>query len=94
MLLFFIAIRYNPAGFRVIMNGMNGQDAAVLIPCVLMLLMILFLIAIVVVWFIALIHAAVSNIESKPVWILVILIGGPIGAVAYFIARPFSKGRG
>jgi Phospholipase_D-nuclease N-terminal len=72
---------------------MNGQDAIALIPCVVMLLLILLLIAMVVLWFVALIHVAVSKMENQAVWVLVIILGGPIGALVYLIAGPYRQGR-
>jgi Phospholipase_D-nuclease N-terminal len=70
---------------------MNGQDAFAIIPCVFFLLAILFGIGLFAVWVLALIHAAMSKMENQAVWILVIILGGPIGAVVYFIARPFKS---
>tara|TARA_R110002111_G_scaffold174151_2_gene239676 strand:- start:384 stop:611 length:228 start_codon:yes stop_codon:yes gene_type:complete len=70
----------------------QSSDAFALIPCILFIGMILFLIAIFVIWLLALIHAAMSGkMENQAVWILVIILGGPIGAVAYFIARPYKR---
>lgn len=71
---------------------MNGSDALAIIPCILMLLMIVFLIGLVAVWIAALVHAAMNKMENQAVWLLVIILGGPIGAVVYFIARPFKRG--
>jgi type II secretory pathway component PulK len=79
---------------------MNDQAAgavangAALIPCILMVLLIALMIAAVVMWFVALIHAAISKMENQAIWLLVIILGGPIGALVYFIARPFKAGAG
>lgn len=70
---------------------MNGSDALAIIPCILMLLVILFMICLVVAWIAALVHAAMNKMENQAVWLLVIILGGPIGAVVYFIARPFKR---
>lgn len=71
---------------------MNGSDVFAIIPCVLMLLLILFAIGVFAMWLAALIHAAMNKMENQAVWLLVIILGGPIGAVVYFIARPFKSG--
>ncbi len=82
-----------------IIEAMNNEvagaaaSATAIIPCVLMLFVIALLIASVVMWFIALIHAATSKMENQAVWLLVIILGGPIGALVYFIARPAKSGR-
>lgn len=74
---------------------MNGEEAFAILPCILFLGMIFFLVAIFVVWVLALIHAAMSKkLENQAVWLLVIILGGPIGAIAYFIARPFKQSTG
>lgn len=74
---------------------MNGQDAASALPCFIGLLFaiisVAISIAIITVWLWALIHAATNKMENQAVWILVIILGGPIGAVAYFIARPYKR---
>ncbi len=74
-----------------IIPPMSGQDAFAIIPCILFLLVIFFGIGLFAVWVVALIHAAMSKMENQAVWILVIILGGPIGAVVYFIARPFKR---
>lgn len=71
--------------------AMNGSDAIAILPCVFMLLLIVFLIGLVAVWIAALIHAAMNKMENQAVWLLVIILGGPIGAVVYFIAKPFKR---
>ena len=44
-------------------------------------------------WLIMLIHAIVKPIENKPLWIIVLLLFGPLGAIVYYFAikRPFTK---
>jgi hypothetical protein len=56
-----------------------------------MLFMVLFGIGLFVVWLIALIHAAMNKMDNQAVWLLVVILGGPIGAVAYFIAKPYKR---
>lgn len=53
--------------------------------------MILVMLASVVTMFVALIHAATSRIENQAIWILVIILGGPLGGLAYFIAKPYKS---
>ncbi len=73
------------------MNSTTSSDALALIPCVLMLFLVLVGLALSVLWLIALVHAAIHRMENQAVWLLVIILGGPIGAVAYFIARPYKS---
>lgn len=73
---------------------MNGSEAAAAVPCFIMLILIVlgvtFSITVVVTWVWALIHAATHQMDNQAVWLLVIILGGPIGAVAYFIAKPYK----
>ncbi len=58
-----------------------------------LLLVLLFAIACFVFWIMMLVHAVSKPIKSKPLWIIVILLFGIIGAVVYYFAvkRSFKK---
>jgi hypothetical protein len=74
-----------------IIYRMNGQDAVALIPCIFLLIMSLVGIGIFILWILSLIHAATHKMENQAVWILVIILGGPLGSLVYFIAGPYRR---
>ena len=63
-------------------------------PCCFFLMLILGLIALVIAWLITIIYACSGTYDSKPTWILIVILGGPLGALAYWIATPKSKATG
>ncbi len=56
-------------------------------------ILIFILLFAVVFWLLMLIHATKHPIESKPLWIIIILLFGILGAVIYYFAvkRKFSQ---
>ncbi len=58
-----------------------------------LLLVLLFTIACFIFWIMMLVHAVSKPIKSKPLWIIVILLFGIIGAIVYYFAvkRSFKK---
>lgn len=58
-----------------------------------MLLFISIPIAMLVFWVLMLVHAARHDIEDKAVWVLVIILGQIVGAIAYYFAikKPYDQ---
>ncbi len=60
-----------------------------LFSCMFFLIAIAIAIGVLVFFIYSLVHAATHKMENQAVWILVIILGGPIGAIVYFIAKPY-----
>ncbi|MEZ6189684.1 MAG: PLDc N-terminal domain-containing protein [Phycisphaerales bacterium] len=75
----------------------NGADAAggiivLLFSCLFFLLPIVLVLGMLALMVYGIVHVATHKMENQAVWVLVVVLGGPIGLIAYFIAKPYRSG--
>ena len=75
----------------------NGADAAggiivLLFSCLIFVIPIVLVLGMLALMVYGIVHVATHKMENQAVWVLVVVLGGPIGLIAYFIAKPYRSG--
>ena len=75
----------------------NGADAAggiivLLFSCLFVLIPIVLVLGMLALMIYGIVHVATHKMENQAVWVLVIILGGPIGVLVYFLAKPYRSG--